>query len=56
MGGYAKLTIDRYMLTLKEEASTKEFCFIRNIFGRNNDFDEELDLDMLFKYLMEYEI
>jgi hypothetical protein len=44
------------MLILKEEASIKEFCLIRSLFGRNNYFDEKLNLDVLFDYLMEFEI
>jgi hypothetical protein len=53
-GGCVKLTIDGYMLTLKEEASIEVFCLIRCIFVRNNYFDE--NSDVLFEYLMEFEI
>jgi hypothetical protein len=42
------------MLTLKEEASIEEFCLIRSLFGRNNYFDEKLNLD--FNNLMEFKI
>jgi hypothetical protein len=51
-GGCVKLTIDGYMLTLKEEARIEEFCLILSIFGRNNYLDEKLDSDVLFEYLM----
>jgi hypothetical protein len=44
------------MLTLKEEVRIEEFCLIWSLFGRNNYLDEKLNLDVLFDYLMEFEI
>jgi hypothetical protein len=55
-GGCVKPTIDRYMITLKEEASIEEFCLFEAYSGGITIFNEKLDLDVLFEYLMEFQI